>query len=123
MDRSGKRPSSGRGAGRSAPGRRSLRARGRRRKRRSLGPLGKLLALPRRVLDTALDSSGPARELTGLGLIALGVFMVFVLWGGWNGGGAGHGLGVAFGWLLGRARALAPLALCAAGFAIVASDS
>lgn len=49
--------------------------------------------------------------------------MAFVLWGGWNGGGAGHGLGVAFGWLLGRARGLAPLALGLAGFAIVASDS
>jgi S-DNA-T family DNA segregation ATPase FtsK/SpoIIIE len=82
-----------------------------------------LLALPGRVARAALDSSGPARELTGLALIALGVFMAFVLWGGWNGGGAGHGLGVAFGWLLGRARALAPLALCLAGFAIVASDS
>ncbi|HEV2979917.1 MAG TPA: DNA translocase FtsK [Solirubrobacteraceae bacterium] len=61
--------------------------------------------------------------MTGLGLVALGVFMAFVLWGGWNGGGAGHGLGVGFGWLLGRARALAPLALCLAGVAIAASDS
>jgi DNA segregation ATPase FtsK/SpoIIIE, S-DNA-T family len=123
MNKSGKRPSSGRGAGRSAPGRRSLRARGRRRSRRSRGPLGRLLAFPQRVREAALHSSGAARELTGLGLIALGVFMAFVLWGGWNGGGAGHGLGVAFGWLLGRARALAPLALCLAGFAIVASGS
>jgi DNA segregation ATPase FtsK/SpoIIIE, S-DNA-T family len=122
MSKSGKRPSSGRRAGRSAPGRRSLRARGRRRSK-SRGPIGRLLELPRRVREAALDSSGPARELTGLGLIALGVFMAFVLWGGWNGGGVGHALGVAFGWLLGRARVLAPLALCLAGFAIVASDS
>jgi len=55
----------------------------------------------------------------GLGLIALGVFMAFVLYGGWNGGGAGHALAVAFGWLLGRARVLAPLALCAGGGALV----
>ena len=55
------------------------------------------------------------RELLGLGLVALGVFMAFVLYGGWDGGGAGHGLAVAFGWLLGRARGLAPLALCFAG--------
>src|SRR5205823_5700830 len=47
------------------------------------------------------------------------VFMAFVLYGGWNGGGAGHGLAVAFGWLLGRARALAPLALCWAGATLV----
>jgi S-DNA-T family DNA segregation ATPase FtsK/SpoIIIE len=123
MKRSGKRPSSGRGAGRSASGRRSLRARGRRRSRRSHGPLGRILALPRRVADAALDSSGPARELTALGLIALGVFMAFVLWGGWNGGGAGHAFGVAFGWLLGRARGLAPVALCVMGFGILASAS
>ena len=57
--------------------------------------------------------------MLGLGLIALGVFMAFVLYGGWNGGGAGHALAVAFGWLLGRARVLAPLALCAGGGALV----
>jgi S-DNA-T family DNA segregation ATPase FtsK/SpoIIIE len=121
MHRSGKRPSRGRGAGRAAPGRRSLRARGRRRKRQPHGPLRALLALPGR-LAAALDSSGAARELTGLGLIALGLFMCFVLWGGWNGGGVGRGLGVAFGWLLGRARVLAPVAVGLAGLAIVAAE-
>ena len=45
--------------------------------------------------------------------------MAFVLYGGWNGGGAGHGLAVAFGWLLGRARVLAPFALCWAGGTLV----
>jgi DNA segregation ATPase FtsK/SpoIIIE, S-DNA-T family len=59
------------------------------------------------------------RDVLGLGLIALGVFMAFVLYGDWNGGGAGHGLAVAFGWLLGRARVLAPLALCLAGGTLV----
>jgi DNA segregation ATPase FtsK/SpoIIIE, S-DNA-T family len=41
--------------------------------------------------------------------------MGFVLYGGWNGGQAGHGLAVAFGWTLGRARALVPVALVFAG--------
>jgi DNA segregation ATPase FtsK/SpoIIIE, S-DNA-T family len=41
--------------------------------------------------------------------------MGFVLYGGWNGGRAGHGLATALGWLLGRARVLAPVALVAGG--------
>jgi S-DNA-T family DNA segregation ATPase FtsK/SpoIIIE len=61
----------------------------------------------------ALEQRG--RDVVGLALIALGVFMGFVLWGGWDGGRAGHGLAVAFGWTLGRARVLAPPALVAAG--------
>jgi S-DNA-T family DNA segregation ATPase FtsK/SpoIIIE len=68
----------------------------------------------------ALRSPSPVeRDVLGLGLIALGVFMAFVLYGDWNGGGAGHALAVAFGWLLGRARGLVPLALCAGGGALV----
>jgi DNA segregation ATPase FtsK/SpoIIIE, S-DNA-T family len=55
------------------------------------------------------------RDVLALGLIALGVFMGFVLYGGWNGGHVGHGLAVALGWSVGRARALAPLALVASG--------
>ncbi len=60
-----------------------------------------------------LDQRG--RDVLGLALVAVGVFMGFVLWGGWDGGGAGHGLAVAFGWTLGRARVLVPLALVGAG--------
>jgi S-DNA-T family DNA segregation ATPase FtsK/SpoIIIE len=60
-----------------------------------------------------LDQRG--RDVVGLALVALGVFMGFVLWGGWDGGRAGHGLAVAFGWTLGRARVLAPPALIAIG--------
>jgi S-DNA-T family DNA segregation ATPase FtsK/SpoIIIE len=55
------------------------------------------------------------RDVLGLALLAVGVFMGFVLWGGWDGGGAGHGLAVAFGWTLGRARVLMPIALVGAG--------
>ncbi len=60
-----------------------------------------------------LDQRG--RDVLGLGLAAVGVFMAFVLYGGWDGGPAGHGLAVAFGWVLGRARVLAPVTLVAAG--------
>src|SRR5262249_54297179 len=64
----------------------------------------------------SLRSPTPAeRDVLGLGLIAVGVFLGFVLYGGWNGGRAGHGLAVALGWALGKARALAPIALIAAG--------
>ncbi len=50
----------------------------------------------------ALDQRG--RDVLGLACVALGVFLGFVLYGGWNGGRAGHGLAVALGWVLGRAR-------------------
>jgi S-DNA-T family DNA segregation ATPase FtsK/SpoIIIE len=50
-----------------------------------------------------------------LGLIALGVFMGFVLYGQWNGGHLGHALEVALGWSVGRAKALAPVALILGG--------
>ncbi len=69
--------------------------------------------LPRGFGGFALEQR--SRDVIGLALIALGVFMGFVLWGGWDGGRAGHGLAVAFGWTLGRARVLAPLALIAMG--------
>ncbi|HEX3433106.1 MAG TPA: DNA translocase FtsK [Solirubrobacteraceae bacterium] len=60
-----------------------------------------------------LDQRG--RDVLGLALVALGVFMGFVLYGGWDGGRVGHGLAVALGWVLGKARVLAPLALIGAG--------
>jgi S-DNA-T family DNA segregation ATPase FtsK/SpoIIIE len=55
------------------------------------------------------------RDVLALGLLALGVFMGFVLYGKWNGGHLGHGLSVALGWAVGRAKALAPVALVAGG--------
>jgi S-DNA-T family DNA segregation ATPase FtsK/SpoIIIE len=79
---------------------------------RGLPLLGSLL--PRRFSGFApLEQRG--RDVLGLALVAVGVFMGFVLWGDWDGGGAGHGLAVAFGWTLGRARVLVPLALVGAG--------
>jgi DNA segregation ATPase FtsK/SpoIIIE, S-DNA-T family len=64
-----------------------------------------------------------SREVVGLALVALGVFMGFVLYGGWDGGGVGHGLAVAFGWALGKARVLAPLAIIGAGGMLLLRES
>src|ERR1700734_3828267 len=46
------------------------------------------------------------RDVLGLGLVAVGVFMAFVLYGHWDGGQVGHGLGGALGWGFGEARGL-----------------
>jgi DNA segregation ATPase FtsK/SpoIIIE, S-DNA-T family len=59
------------------------------------------------------------RDVIGLALIAIGVFMGFVLYGDWNGGHAGHAVAVALGWTLGRARVLAPIALAVGGAALL----
>jgi S-DNA-T family DNA segregation ATPase FtsK/SpoIIIE len=59
------------------------------------------------------------RDVIGLGLIALGIFMGFILWGHWDGGGAGHGLAVGLGWTVGKARILAPIALLGGGGALL----
>jgi S-DNA-T family DNA segregation ATPase FtsK/SpoIIIE len=59
------------------------------------------------------------RDVIGLGLIALGIFMGFILWGHWDGGGAGHGLAVGLGWIVGKARILAPIALIGGGGALL----
>jgi S-DNA-T family DNA segregation ATPase FtsK/SpoIIIE len=63
------------------------------------------------------------RDILGLGLVAAGVFMGFVLYGFGGppapGGRAGHGLAVALGWAVGRARGLAPVALVLGGGALL----
>jgi len=53
------------------------------------------------------------RDVLGLALAALGVFIGFVLYGGWHGGRAGHWLVVGLGWAVGGAREPAPIALLA----------
>jgi S-DNA-T family DNA segregation ATPase FtsK/SpoIIIE len=58
------------------------------------------------------------RDILGLALVACGVFMGFVMYGSAGtsaGGRAGHGLAVALGWTLGRARVLTPVALVIGG--------
>ncbi len=59
------------------------------------------------------------REVLALALLACGLYLVFVIYGGWDGGRAGHGLTVALGWVLGRARIFAPLALLVAGCSLL----
>jgi S-DNA-T family DNA segregation ATPase FtsK/SpoIIIE len=107
--------------GRPPAARRSASARsrartGRGRRRGGNASLGSLLSggLPRLpVLDQR------ERDVLGLALVAAGVFMGFVLYGDWNGGRAGHGLAVALGWMLGRARVLAPITLVIGGGALL----
>jgi S-DNA-T family DNA segregation ATPase FtsK/SpoIIIE len=72
--------------------------------------MGELLAMPHLPVLNQRE-----RDIIGLALVACGIFMGFVLYGNWNGGHAGHGLAVALGWTLGRARALAPVALIVGG--------
>jgi S-DNA-T family DNA segregation ATPase FtsK/SpoIIIE len=81
----------------------------------SASGLGALM--PRSLQGFELDQR--ARDVIGLALVAVGVFMGFILYGNWDGGRAGHGLAVAFGWALGRARVLAPLALIAGGLTLL----
>ena len=63
------------------------------------------------------------RDILGLALVACGIFMGFVLYGtagaAPSGGRLGHGLAVALGWTLGRARVLAPVALVLGGGALL----
>jgi DNA segregation ATPase FtsK/SpoIIIE, S-DNA-T family len=59
------------------------------------------------------------RDVLGLGLVAVGVFMGFVLYGHWDGGKVGQGLASALGWCFGEARALAPAALVICGSALL----
>jgi S-DNA-T family DNA segregation ATPase FtsK/SpoIIIE len=59
------------------------------------------------------------RDVLGLGLVAIGVFMAFVLYGHWDGGQVGHGLATSLGWCIGEARVLAPIALIVGGGALL----
>src|SRR4051794_41888838 len=54
-------------------------------------------------------------DLIGLGLVAVSVFLGFVLYGDWQGGRAGSALVDGLGWGGGQARYLAPGAFAAAG--------
>jgi S-DNA-T family DNA segregation ATPase FtsK/SpoIIIE len=59
------------------------------------------------------------RDVLGLALVAVGVFMAFVLYGDGNGGQVGQGLATALGWCVGEARVLAPVALVVGGGALL----
>ena len=58
--------------------------------------------------------------MLGFATIALGVFMGFVLYGGWNGGRVGQGIAEGLGWCVGQAKVFAPIALVAGGGALLA---
>src|SRR5690242_15201071 len=58
-------------------------------------------------------------DLIGLGLVALAIFLAFVLYGGWQGGQAGEGLTKGLAWLVGALRFGAPPALAAIGALLV----
>ncbi|HTR88518.1 MAG TPA: DNA translocase FtsK, partial [Solirubrobacteraceae bacterium] len=60
------------------------------------------------------------RDMLGFWAIAAGVFLGFVIYGGWDGGRVGEGLAEALGWCVGRARGLVPIALVAGGGALLA---
>ncbi len=108
--------------GRGGRGTRGGRGGGRGRASRSSGLLGLGSLWPQGLPRLGvLDERG--REVLGLALVALGVFMAFVLYGGWDGGHVGHGFAVALGWVLGKARALAPLALIGAGGMLLVRQS
>jgi S-DNA-T family DNA segregation ATPase FtsK/SpoIIIE len=107
---------------RTAPARRRAPARSRARRKRSSASRGSLFAggLPRLLVPFgAPELDQRQRDVLGLAFVAAGVFMGFVLYGGWNGGRAGHGVAVALGWLLGRARVLAPATLVIGGGALL----
>jgi S-DNA-T family DNA segregation ATPase FtsK/SpoIIIE len=83
-------------------------ARGRARARRGPATLPRLPHLDQHQLD-----------LLGLALVALGVFLIFPLWAGWEGGAVGEALTGGLAWLLGLLRYAAPVGLIAAGAVVV----
>jgi S-DNA-T family DNA segregation ATPase FtsK/SpoIIIE len=85
---------------------------------RARGLTGLGLALPR-ALPRLPELDQRERDVLGLALVAVGVFIGFVLYGRWDGGRAGRWLVVALGWAMGGARELAPVALILAGGALL----
>jgi DNA segregation ATPase FtsK/SpoIIIE, S-DNA-T family len=92
----------------------------RRRKRRTLKP-----RVPSRVKRRKRAKKADGRghqhpELIGLGLLALGVFLGFVVWAGWNGGYVGGWIGDGLEALIGTATLGLPAALVIVGTLMVA---
>jgi DNA segregation ATPase FtsK/SpoIIIE, S-DNA-T family len=94
-------------------GRSTARSRSRRGRRRGSAGIFDGLSLQWPVLDQS------QRDVLGLGFVAVGVFIAFVLYGHWDGGHVGHGLAVALGLSVGEARSLAPVALVVGGGALL----
>src|ERR1700681_2766166 len=85
-------------------GRKPAAARGRKRPARRRRARWRALRLEQRHFD-----------VLGLGLIAIGVLLGFVLYGHWDGGRVGDSLAKGLAWLIGEARLGFPVALAGAG--------
>src|SRR5689334_8031332 len=93
----------------------------RRRKRRTLKP--RVPSRVRRRKRKTKKAEGRAHqhpELIGLGLVALGVFLGFLVWAGWNGGYVGGWVGDGLDALIGAAMLALPAALVIVGALMVA---
>jgi DNA segregation ATPase FtsK/SpoIIIE, S-DNA-T family len=93
----------------------------RRRKRRTLKP--RVPSRVRRRKRKTKKAEGRAHqhpELIGLALVALGVFLGFVVWAGWNGGYVGGWVGDGLDALIGAAMLALPAALVIVGALMVA---
>ncbi len=84
-------------------------------RRSRVGPLAVVRGAISRLRPRGPVFGERGREVAALALLACGLYLLFVIYGGWDGGSAGHGLTVALGWILGRARIFAPPALVVAG--------
>jgi S-DNA-T family DNA segregation ATPase FtsK/SpoIIIE len=78
--------------------------------------LAAAVRLPAREPPTLSDGQ---RGVAGWALCALGVYLGFVIYGHWDGGGIAHALSVALGFTIGRARYVAAPALVALGVAVL----
>jgi DNA segregation ATPase FtsK/SpoIIIE, S-DNA-T family len=90
----------------------------RRRKRRTLKP-----RVPSRVKRKKRERKGHGHhhpELIGLGLVALGIFLVAVIWAGWSGGYVGAWIADGLDALIGSASLALPAALVIVGALMVA---
>jgi S-DNA-T family DNA segregation ATPase FtsK/SpoIIIE len=93
----------------------------RRKKRRTLRP-----RLPSRVKKRTRKGKQKSQqhlELTGLGLVALGTFLVSVLYLGWSGGMVGGWIADGFSGAIGAAAYVAPVALLTVGGLMVARSA
>jgi S-DNA-T family DNA segregation ATPase FtsK/SpoIIIE len=96
------------------------RTRGRRRGRGVVAGLSPRRLAGRLWPPRGLELDQRQLDMLGFGTIAVGVFLGFVCYGGWNGGRVGQGLYEALGWCVGEARVFAPIVLVMGGGALLA---